>query len=86
MQKFVDMFPKEFKIIVNSKNFEFIQKLLFSCNMRWDYEGQSIRNYNSNLEFSFLHIGKLHPELFHMYHHRSEFDALNIPELIIKWN
>lgn len=86
MNKVARFFPDEFVIVVNAENFEFVQKLLFSLNMRWDYEGESLLKYNQNLEFSFLHIGKLHPELFHMYHHRSEFYTLDVPELTIKWN
>lgn len=80
------MFPDEFKIIVDAENFEFVQRLLFMSGMNWTFDGRSIKPYSTYLEFSFLHVGRLMPGVIQMYHHRSLFNELAVPELIIKWN
>ena len=80
-----EIFPKEFKVIVDSNNFEFVQRLLFALGMRWVFEGQSSRSFKSNIEFSFIYAGR-HPGIMQMRHSRDDFDVLDIPEFIIKRN
>lgn len=77
------IFPNTFKVIVNSDNFESVQRLLFMAGMRWTFSGQDVIPYNTNVEFSFLHIGRNSHGVIQMFHLRDLFDSLNIPELIM---
>lgn len=79
------MFPDEFKMIVDAENFEFVQRLLFMAGMKWTFSGQDVMTYNSDLGFSFLHIGRNRPGVIQMFHHRDYFDDLDVPELIVRW-
>ena len=79
------MFPNEFKIIVDAENFEFVQRLLFMAGMKWTFSGQDVTAYNSDLGFSFLHIGRNRPGIIQMFHRRDYFDELDVSELIVRW-